>query len=359
MMKRLGVFFCLLFLQMVSVAEPLPYGPYQIYDGCIENGKYKSKFTIDRRCYVTPEQKKQSPYNATVALLNKYGEVYCSGTIFRDNQNDTTLAKGLYLYTAAHCVPDKPETKKIRLQDGSEMFVEKVNVSSHVDKYSDNNGDWAVYKIPESEQNVLPFVDIGYGIDPASSQLNVVGHGGLAIMSDENIRAIKEDYVAFLIEFIYTKLTTDPVFVANYEMQSAGFSKEEEDRYFSDILEQAEQHPETTNLNKDYLVLYPKEELKKAGLPTGGYNPFINYFDGVLTKNTDGFYNAIPRVKKIKGFFAEFLLDTQRSRIIDDQDSLKYSVCNINSATNFCQIYGGNSGGGIFNENGDKIKEDQ
>ena len=42
-------------------------------DHCTDPTNYK----VDKRCYVTDEQKKVAPYNAVVALVNDDGWVYC------------------------------------------------------------------------------------------------------------------------------------------------------------------------------------------------------------------------------------------------------------------------------------------
>ena len=66
MYKHLTVFLCrfmlagMIFMPSVSMAA----------DHCTNPKEY----TIDKRCYVTDEQKKEKPYNAVVALVHDDGE---------------------------------------------------------------------------------------------------------------------------------------------------------------------------------------------------------------------------------------------------------------------------------------------
>ena len=183
--------FCSLFLPIVTMAGQV------LRDGCIENGKYKSEFTIDRRCYVTDEQKKQAPYNATVAVLDDAELIGCTGTIVRDNQDflledafkyETKLpVPGLFVYTAAHCLT---QNNKIQMQNGEFLNVWLTNF--------DKKEDWAVFQVlEENNLNMLPYVDIAYGESP-ENQLKVIGYGALAIMSDKDIRDYKKTYIDFL-----------------------------------------------------------------------------------------------------------------------------------------------------------------
>jgi hypothetical protein len=74
----------LMFLLLCVFVSPV-YGR----DRC--SGK-TDEYTIDKRCYVTDEQKKDTPYNAVVSV-----EDMCSGTIVKYGDR-------YYVYTAAHCV---------------------------------------------------------------------------------------------------------------------------------------------------------------------------------------------------------------------------------------------------------------
>ncbi len=58
------------------------------------------EFTVDKRCYVTSAQKKQKPFNATVGLVNGDLKAYCTGTI----------VKGYYGYNGDKATTQEKET---------------------------------------------------------------------------------------------------------------------------------------------------------------------------------------------------------------------------------------------------------
>ena len=60
-------------------------------------------YTVDKRCYVTEEQKKEKPYNAVATFILADGRTHCSGTIVK-RQGLTQDDVGYFLYTAKHCV---------------------------------------------------------------------------------------------------------------------------------------------------------------------------------------------------------------------------------------------------------------
>ena len=106
-MKKIYFSLFLLFVPFLSMAD-LPMIPE---DGCSASASHYNPalptipisrlYTIDRRCYVTDEQKKNSPYNAVVALIDNEGDAYCTGTVMKQ------LSTGkLYVRTAKHCVID-------------------------------------------------------------------------------------------------------------------------------------------------------------------------------------------------------------------------------------------------------------
>ena len=215
-MKNIICFFILLIMPVVAISEPLQYPlvlqmtddvedtmrsvvsgeivkEYKpLEDGCIENGKYKNEYTIDRRCYLTDEQKKQFPYNTVVRVS---GEVYiygwqpvdsCTGVIVKD-VNDGQL----YVYTAGHC--DKWYTNIFATtQDGRKIDVKKV-----VKKNKTGVLDIAVYAIPKKEQQGLPYATIG---KMTEKNLDVVGYGALPVLSDKAIRAARKAWVKFLTD---------------------------------------------------------------------------------------------------------------------------------------------------------------
>lgn len=179
------------------------------------------EYTIDKRCYVTDEQKKEKPYNAVVAVGG------CTGTIAKWNRRLTnTDFAGLddlpYLFTAKHCtdhnddnVPDK--TLMIELQNGSICMVTLVGYGNY-DRKKDTNraGDWAVYRLPV---DLIKNVSGGYHLDMLSAavvekEINWVhadadakrdnrsivnvGYGRLKIMSDKDIENFRQRYLNYL-----------------------------------------------------------------------------------------------------------------------------------------------------------------
>ena len=168
----------LLFIPFVSMAD----------DHCTNPNEY----TIDKRCYVTDEQKETAPYNASVALVKnvdgKY-ENYCSGTIVKGPDGTP------YLYTAAHCV-GKRDRVYFRLPTGSLRLAYLKNIGNA----DDAEQDWAILRIFEKD---IPMVEISnkkqteYGSENAY-RARVIGYGGLKIMSDEEITEFKTRYANFL-----------------------------------------------------------------------------------------------------------------------------------------------------------------
>ena len=95
-----------------------------------------SAYTIDKRCYVTAEEKAQKPYNTTVALIDHvYNVPMCTGTIIQ-------IQDMLVVYTAAHCIvfgEHKAEKIKIRLQDGREFITSHNNSGNYVTPKTDED----------------------------------------------------------------------------------------------------------------------------------------------------------------------------------------------------------------------------
>lgn len=211
-MKKYITTFLLLFIPFMSMAA----------DHCTNPEEY----TVDKRCYVTDEQKKTKPYNATVALKTFWG-TYCTGTIAKWNRGLTnTDFSGLddlfYLFTAKHCtdhnddnVPDK--TLKIKLQNGNTFDVTLVGYGNR-DIKKDTNwaGDWAVYRLPvdlikdlsgnyhvntvsaENMEKDINWVYADAGAKRDNRSIVKVGYGALKIMSDKDIEKFRQRYLNYL-----------------------------------------------------------------------------------------------------------------------------------------------------------------
>ena len=311
----------LLFLWL-ALSSATAIAGVQPHDSCMENGKYKSEYKIDRRCYVTDEQKQQAPYNATVALLDEQGRIYCTGTIFRDNQDflledafkyETKLpVPGLFVYTAAHCI--NGDRVKIRLQNGKEITTERVNGKhSFWDK---STTDWAVYKIPENEQNGLPYVDIAYGAD-AKDELKIIGYGSLSIMTDKEIKDYKQAYIDFLKSDLAKKTDTDTLIEANCK-NDGKYGNYDSCKY-------------VYLTKQDYTQNYLSRQLE--------------YLDNIDAPGVPSDYFVDGAISVHKTTFEEF---NKINPLPRDGDLLKESVCHMNSTDDFCQAWHGNSGGGIF-----------
>lgn len=185
------------------------------------------EYTIDKRCYVTDEQKKEKPYNATVAIKKPFWGMGCTGTIAKWNRRLTnTDFTGLdvlpYFFTAKHCtdhnndnVPDK--TLKIELQNGRIFEVTLVGYGNYdIKKDTNRAGDWAVYRLPV---DLIKNVSGGYHVDMLSAavmekkinwvhadadaqrdnrSIVKVGYGRLKIMSDKDIENFRQRYLNYL-----------------------------------------------------------------------------------------------------------------------------------------------------------------
>ena len=187
-MKKICFSLFLLFVPFMSLAAD---------DGCEKPDEY----TIDRRCYVPHSKNKFAPYNSVVALLDKKGRNYCTGTIVKGKDNKP------YVYTAKHCVADRDnkiiDSLTIKLWSGKTLRITKNNVGNYNEKNDTNQkGDWAIYSIvppynvhmvEKTKKMYIDIFDINLNYDA-----RVVGYGSLAIMSDEQIRRFKIKYTNYL-----------------------------------------------------------------------------------------------------------------------------------------------------------------
>ena len=203
-MKRIGLFFL-----SVLLCRPV----FAVGDACTDPDEY----TIDKRCYVTEEQKLQSPYNAVVATL-KDGGIWCTGTIVK-NRNDK-----LYMFTAKHCVVDKQtgdsaDILQIQTQSGEQIAVNKMMVGGYKPGHAalndygqwDRSTDLVVYAFPDGYDN-LASTQISnkqgtktMNLGTKTYDARVVGYGVLKIMSDQEIDDFKQKYIEFLTTATGTK----------------------------------------------------------------------------------------------------------------------------------------------------------
>jgi len=183
-MKKYIITSLLFFVPFVAMAN----------DHCTNPNEY----TIDRRCYVTDEQKTQKPYNSVAFVGNG-----CTGTIVKEKDGTP------YLFTAKHCVPgrfkttrpnlklemDVWDTVKIKLEhNNAEYEATKFVYGNYEDSPLTYDGDWAVYKLPES--NKEDFLKIAVEkTKKKESMATLVGYGALKVMSDKEIHDFKQAYI--------------------------------------------------------------------------------------------------------------------------------------------------------------------
>ena len=298
MYKHLTVFLCrfmlsgMMFTPSVSVAA----GPLMpiAEDSCTGSNDH----TIDKRCYVTDEQKRTKPYNAVVALYDDERGIYCTGTMLG-------IGGRLLVNTAKHCVADKDgnvaPTITVMTQTGKKLTVDLIQTTDHdaADLGPDRSDDWAYYIVPLQEafslartsltehgpsNKIVPHSGNKYVPHSGSSySASVVGYGALKIMSDTEINLFKQKYIKYL-------------------------------KY---------QHGVSSNGTEPQYGWYD------GGLYVFG--TYGNSFLWYLYKNQRSYYNDIFRNKRLKV-----------SKCVFRWTGIPYG----------CQIWGGNSGGGVFDSDG-------
>lgn len=183
------------------------------YDDACTN---PTDFTVDKRCYVTEEQKKKNPYNAVVSFLYASGEAKpCTGTIVKRSSLSKNNKK-YFLYTAKHCsdldFDNYPDSiLRIRLQDGRDFDASLINQGNYNIQNGQNLfGDWVEYEILIKDENVImPYVEINDGLKKDMKKAQVVGYGRLKIMSDKEINDAIEIYAKAIEGFSTTEKNED------------------------------------------------------------------------------------------------------------------------------------------------------
>ena len=298
-----------------------------------------SEFTIDKRCYVTDEQKKTYPYNTVVALIEQDGFLYCTGTIISEFNGSSKTR----VYTAKHCTDGNEdnvvdETIIIKTQDGATYKATNKDIlpteaygNYDITKGTLSSGDWAKYDLFDAPDD-LPFTTFTTHHSGALGKLEataentsvseklflplflgkaffgdnnynaqVVGYGALKIMSDKEIQDFKDKYTKFLetsLDDAVRKVYKDDN-LSEDEMQATI------DWYKTD----------------DYNTGFEGDGVKAN-------NPIVEEFIKALSWND---YKAL-------------FLD----------NNLKTSLCqlNVDGYQQGCQSWFGNSGGPIFDKDG-------
>lgn len=240
----LNVFLLLVFLPSVG---------YCLSDACTNPEEY----TVDRRCYVTYEEKQQNPYNAVVGFLYQDGRKKpCTGTIVKKNDLNKN-SKGYFLYTAKHCSDldldnFADNNLRIKLQDGREFNTELVKQGNYdLENSQDLFGDWAQYKIfVDDNDNSIPYVKINNSFKKGTQNAQVVGYGRLKIMSDNEINEAIEKYAKAIENFFDTEKNEDGTVKRNKKngfMEDGGING-----------------PKVMALFNTYFAEYFNSELKKS-----------------------------------------------------------------------------------------------
>ena len=256
-----------------------------------------TEYTVDKRCYVTDAQKRTKPYNAAVAVVT-IGGGYCTGTIIKWKNN-------LYVYTAKHCVADRfgsvADSITVRTQSDIEITANKNKFGDFDTVASDTSdrnrsGDWAIYSIASAHQIASTnFTDKeGHRWDLMqlfNYDAKVIGYGALKIMSDKEISNYKTKYLRYL---------------------------------------------------KDEKGIIAKGDERRYGFDgKGGVYAYHGDYSGPYVVN-----------------FLDYLLDNDSEYYLDvfwnDNKKLKVSSCGFSASGQSvgCQIWGGNSGGGVFDKEG-------
>lgn len=304
-----------------------------------------SEFTIDKRCYVTDEQKKTYPYNTVVALITQEGYVYCTGTIIREFNGSSKTR----VYTAKHCTDvnrDKvvDETITIYTQDGAtykatnkDILPEEAYGNYNIAEDTLYSGDWAKYdlfdapddlpfttftthhsgalgKLEASEENLyvsekpsLPLFLVKASLGLNNYNAQVVGYGGLKIMSDKEIQDFKDKYTKFL----------------ETSLKDAVKEVHKDDGLSADEMQKKINDYETDDYN-----------IGLVGDVVYAHNPIVKEFISGTLKN------ALSR--------------NDCEALFGDNVNLKTSFCqlNVDGYRQGCQSWGGNSGGPIFDKDG-------
>ena len=212
------------------------------------------EYTIDKRCYVTDEQKKEKPYSATVALIKKgdmltdhgtgmFTRVYCSGTIVK-RRGLTSDNIGYFVYTAKHCVSEDGNNIRnqiqIKTQSGKEFTATLVKAGDYLEKESITYpGDWAIYRIlPNDTQSNSKFavgdelenmyVKIDGSVGKQYRDARVIGYGSLTIASDAEIKDMKDKYIKFLEENDIDISKLDETQLSDYGLSGSGVVADQE-----------------------------------------------------------------------------------------------------------------------------------
>lgn len=217
----------------------------------------------------------------------------CTGTVIKDKDK-------LYVYTAKHCVVDGADVVydriKIQTQSGKNITVNFYDAGNYDTslRTNDKHGDWAVYTIPGvyNSKNIAStdFTDNEDSDSLLKYKARVIGYGALKIMKDKDISDYKNKYIQYL------KDKKGIIATGNEKMY--GFDGE------------------------------------------GGVRAY--YDDIYSSKYVVNFLNYLERTEP--AYYQDLFVDRK----------LKVSHCYFTGSGDSvgCQIWSGNSGGGVFDDDG-------
>ncbi len=179
----------------------LPVGSWGYDDSCSKPDEY----TVDKRCYVTDEQKQQKPYNSMVKM-ETYSEpikirindkITATGTLSVDSKVNRygVIVKqddGLYLIRT-----DCPSKKfKIQTYDGIEIILDNDNIPYYGDGFYVSA---CKYKIPDEYAGIAS-TNLSNKANVGGYEASIVAESYLKIMSDAEIEDFKAKYINYLKE---------------------------------------------------------------------------------------------------------------------------------------------------------------
>lgn len=260
---------------------------------------YPEQYTVDKRCYVTETQKNEKPYNSVVAFVFPWAEGSdpkflndsdCTGTVIKmDNK--------LYVFTAKHCVRDY-----------------RGNANSYMTVMT-QDGDRFQININNSSQTKLGTSSV------IGAYIGALSGGDWAIYS------VPDEYK----HIASTGISQEPRKSRAHDARVVGYGGL---KVMSDA--------EIKEYKRRY-IQYLKEE-KGSFVAVLGKGAM--YYPGLgSVRATD--YNT----------FVGYLCDTDVSYyedLFEDNRRLKVSKCKYTDVGIMpgCQVWGGNSGGGVFDNDG-------
>lgn len=191
-MKKIAIFLTIMALHHSAYA-------LDVLDNILSYFTDDPKYTIDKRKYVSRDN---APFSAVVGLYYSGKSNFCSGTLTSDG----------VIVTAKHCIVGKGDNSYTPLTQIHINYKADSNVAvnyrlsptadvwnsdgSH--NYSDASApfhDWA-FLVPQKD--IKSIVQVSKLTGKGTSDVIVAGYGALKILSDQEIRKIRQEYAKWL-----------------------------------------------------------------------------------------------------------------------------------------------------------------